>query len=106
MLCVHVSVHVVPDRVEEFRAASVLNATASRDEPDVLRFDVLQDEADSAHFVLVEVYRDADAAVAHKETTHYGRWRDAVAEMMARPRSAEKFTAVDPMDPAAWAVGR
>ena len=36
-------------------------------------------------FVLVEVYRDDESAVAHKETAHYKKWRDAVADMSADP---------------------
>ena len=105
MLVVHVSIQVIPDAVEEFLDASVVNATASREEPGVLRFDVLQDQADPAHVVLVEVYRDAQAAGAHKETAHYATWRDTVAEMMARPRTSEKFSVADPTDPGDWAVG-
>ena len=59
---------VRPDRVEDFLAATLANARASLTEPGVLRFDVLQDQADPAHVVLVEVYRDADAPAAHKLT--------------------------------------
>jgi (4S)-4-hydroxy-5-phosphonooxypentane-2,3-dione isomerase len=62
----------------------------------VRRFDVLQDEGDPAHVVLSEVYVDQAAADAHKQTAHYARWRDAVAGMMAQPRSSTRFTAVAP----------
>ena len=62
------------------------------------RFDVLQDEKDPAHVVLTEVYVDQAAADAHKQTAHYARWRDAVADMMAQPRSADRFTAVSPAE--------
>ena len=102
MLIVHVHVHVVADRVPEFLSASRANATASLTEPGVLRFDVIQDSADPAHVVLVEVYRDAGAAAAHKETEHYATWRDTVAEMMAVPRSSTKFAAVFPDEPSRW----
>jgi (4S)-4-hydroxy-5-phosphonooxypentane-2,3-dione isomerase len=94
MLVVHVDVRVRPDDVDTFLDATVVNATASRQEPGVLRFDVLADEADPAHVVLVEVYRDADAAAAHKETAHYAVWRDTVAGLMAQPRSSVKLRAV------------
>ena len=87
MLVVHVHVRIRPGQVEEFLAATLINARASLAEPGVLRFDVIQDEADPAHVVLVEVYRDAEAPAAHKLTPHYAAWRDAVAEMMAAPRA-------------------
>ena len=53
----------------------------------MLRFDVIQDRADPAHVVLVEVYRDEEASAAHKQTAHYATWRNAVAEMMPRSRA-------------------
>jgi len=102
MLVVHVHVRVRPGQVEEFLAATLVNARASLAEPGVLRFDVIQDEADAAHVVLVEVYRDADASAAHKLTPHYAAWRDVVAEMMAEPRASTRFSAVFPPDDAGW----
>ena len=91
MFVVHVQVRVRPDRVDEFVAATLANAKASAQEPGVVRFDVLQNRADRAHVVLVEVYRDDAAAAAHKATAHYATWRDTVAEMMAQPREPTKF---------------
>jgi len=102
MLVVHVHVRVRPGQVEEFLAATLVNARASLAEPGVLRFDVIQDEADTAHVVLVEVYQDADASAAHKLTPHYAAWRDAVADMMAEPRASTRFTAVYPPDGEGW----
>jgi autoinducer 2-degrading protein len=101
LLVVHVDVQVLPDQVEAFHAATEVNAAASRDEPGVVRFDVLADRADPAHAVLVEVYQDTAAASAHKETVHYQRWRDAVAPMMARPRSSVQYVNLSP-DDAGW----
>jgi (4S)-4-hydroxy-5-phosphonooxypentane-2,3-dione isomerase len=102
MLVVHVHVRVKPDQVDEFLKATLRNAQASLEEPGVLRFDVIQDQADVAHVVLVEVYRDGEAAAAHKETKHYAEWRDTVAEMMAVPRESVKFLAIFPTDDAGW----
>jgi autoinducer 2-degrading protein len=96
MLIVHVHVHVKPECVEAFKAATRTNARLSRLELGVLRFDVLQQADDPTRFVLVEIYRDADAAAAHKETVHYPVWRDAVAPMMAEPRTSVKFNDLFP----------
>jgi autoinducer 2-degrading protein len=104
MLIVHVHVHVVPGLVPDFLAATEANATASLEEPGVLRFDVVADLADPAHIVLVEVYRDEAGAAAHKETAHYATWRDAVAPMMAVPRTSTKFSAVFPAEDGRWAT--
>lgn len=98
LFIVFVDVHVKPDRVAAFREASVANASASVREPGCARFDVVQRTDDPTRFVLVEAYRDAQAAAAHKETAHYQRWRDAVADMMAEPRSSQKYVNVFPED--------
>ena len=96
MLVVHVHVQVKPDRVAAFKEATLANARQSLQEPGVRRFDVLQHQDDPTRFVLVEVYRDAAAAAAHKETPHYPVWRDAVAPWMAEPRRSVKFDRVFP----------
>lgn len=101
MLIVHVHVHVKPDCVDAFVAATIENARQSVHEPGIARFDVVQQADDPTRFVLVEVYRSADAPAAHKETRHYQVWRDTVAAMMAEPRTGVKFTNRFPED-AAW----
>ena len=103
MLVVHVRAHVRSGRIEDFLAATLVNAQASLAEPGVLRFDVLQDQGDPAHVVLTEVYRDADASAAHKLTPHYAAWRDAVAEMMAEPRASTRYSVVFPAGSERWA---
>ena len=101
MLVVHIQVHVKPDCVEAFKQATLANGRASLKEPGVARFDVVQQQDDPTRFVFVEVYRDAAAAAAHKESAHYPVWRDAVAPMMAEPRHSVKYSAVFP-DPQGW----
>jgi autoinducer 2-degrading protein len=96
MYIVHVDVQVKPEAVDGFRRASIENARQSVQEPGVARFDVIQSSADPTRFVLVEVYRTEAAAGDHKETAHYATWRDSVADMMAVPRQARKYTAVFP----------
>src|SRR3984885_13452739 len=105
MLAVHVHVRIRPERIGDFLAATVINARASLAEPGVLRFDVIQDQADPAHVVLVEVYRDDEAAAAHKQTPHYAAWRAADADMVAEPRASARFTAVFPDAGEGWASG-
>ena len=101
LLIVHVHVRVKPEAIEAFRAATLANARASVQEPGIARFDIAQQTDDPTRFVLVEVYRSADAPARHKETAHYAAWRDAVAPLMAEPRSSVKFGNVFPAD-AGW----
>ena len=101
MFIVHVFVHVKPDQVDAFKVATLENARNSVQEPGIGRFDVIQQQDDPTRFVLVEVYRTPDDPAKHKETAHYAKWRDTVADMMAEPRSAIKYDNVYP-DDAGW----
>jgi quinol monooxygenase YgiN len=101
MFIVHVFARVKPDQVEAFKAATLENARNSIEEPGIARFDVIQQQDDSTRFVLVEVYRTSDDPARHKETAHYQKWRDTVADMMAEPRTSVKYTNVFP-DEQGW----
>ena len=105
MLVVHVFVHVKPEFVDAFKAATVENARHSVQEPGIARFDVVQQQDDPTRFVLVEVYRTADDPARHKETAHYAAWRDTVADMMAAPRTSVKYANVWP-DATGWDMVR
>lgn len=96
MFIVHVFVHVKAESVEAFKSATLENARNSVKESGIARFDVVQQQDDPSKFVLVEVYRTADDPARHKETAHYNKWRETVAEMMAEPRSSIKFFNVFP----------
>lgn len=94
MLIVHVHVHVKPEFIEAFRAATIENARNSIQEPGIAGFDAFQQTDDPGRFLLIEVYRQPEAQARHRETAHYAVWRDTVAPMMAEPRSSVKYAAV------------
>ena len=98
MLIVQVHVHVKPEWLEAFRAATIENASNSVKEPGIARFEVLQQADDPTRFILVEVYRSVEATAEHKLTAHYAKWRDAVVDMMAEPRSNVKYSNAFPTD--------
>ena len=101
MQVVHVHVHVEPECVEAFKQATIANARESIKEPGIAAFDCVQQQDDPTRFVLVEAYRTPEAPAAHKETRHYQTWRDAVAPMMAEPRTSVKYANLFPED-SAW----
>ncbi|MGA1874134.1 MAG: putative quinol monooxygenase [bacterium] len=98
MYIVHVFVQVKPDQIEAFKAATIENARGSLKEPGIARFDLIQQQDDPMRFVLLEVYRTPNDPARHKETAHYQKWRDTVADMMAEPRSAIRYENVFPDD--------
>jgi Uncharacterized conserved protein len=91
---------------DAFKAASLANARESAREPGIARFDVIQQMDDPTKFVLVEVYKNENAPLAHKETHHYNTWRETVADMMAEPRSAIKYKNLFPATSNGWDYGK
>jgi len=98
MLIVHVHVHVKPEHIEAFRQATIDNARNSVMEPGIARFDVIQQADDPARFVLLEVYRNLEATVQHKQTAHYYAWAARVTDMLAEPRTRVTYANVYPPD--------
>jgi Uncharacterized conserved protein len=94
MPIVHVHIHVRPDDVGRFINATLANARASRQEPGIAQFELIQQNDDPTRFVLIEAYRTADDPARHKATAHYATWRDTVAPMMAEPRRGMTYSAL------------
>jgi len=92
-----VHVHVKPEAVEAFVEACRENHEQSIREPGNRRFDVLRDAAEPSRFVLYEAYACAEDAAAHKQTDHYRKWRDTVADMMAEPRKGVSYLGLYPV---------
>jgi len=98
MFITHVFINVKEDHIDAFKKATIENAQASLKESGITRFDLIQQIDDPTRFVLLEVYRTSDDPPRHKETDHYKKWRDTVAEMMAEPRYSIKYNNVYPGD--------
>jgi len=94
MIATLVYVNVKPECVEAFKEITCYNHDNTRKEPGNVRFDVLQANGDVTKFVLYEVFVDEEAAAAHKNTEHYLKWRESVADYMATPRSATATTPI------------
>lgn len=102
MIVTSVTVYVKKEHVDAFIAATVENHEGSVKEPGNMRFDVLQSMDDPTRFLLYEAYETQDAAKAHKETPHYSKWRETVADWMAKPREGVPHSVVAPGDKILW----
>jgi (4S)-4-hydroxy-5-phosphonooxypentane-2,3-dione isomerase len=98
MLVLLVNIKVKSERVEDFKRATVDNASNSLKEPGVARFDFCQSAEDPTRFIIYEAYRAAEDHAQHRETAHYRRWKAAVEPMMAEQRTGQKFSNVFPSD--------
>ncbi len=96
MYVVLVHVRVKEDKVDDFVKATLENAAASVKELGNRRFDVLQSVEDPSRFILYEAWASMEDAAAHKETPHYQKWRDTVADWMAEPRRGVEYRSLFP----------
>lgn len=102
MMIVQVTIEVKKSSIPAFISATIENAENSIKEPGVIRFDFIGEKDNPQSFLLTEVYRDEDAAQAHKKTAHYLKWRETVAEMMKIPRRGVQYCVIYPVDELAW----
>jgi len=102
MIVTVVNVFVKPENIGQFIEATIENHQHSIREKGNLRFDVLQHRNDSSKFTLYEAYESDEAAAAHKNTTHYLKWRETVEPWMAGPREGIAHTVLAPTEKSAW----
>jgi autoinducer 2-degrading protein len=97
-LSVHVKGRISPGAAssEIFYKNTIQNAKQSILEDGISRFDVLNRIDNNDEFLLIEVYNSANGPGDHKLTSHYNSWRENVADLMAEPRSAAKYTTLFP----------
>ncbi len=97
-----VSIHIKEEYLADFIDASLENHRCSVQEPGNLRFDILQTVDDPARFTFYEAYETPQQATAHKDTPHYLKWRDTVANWMASPRTGTAHRALAPLEKSKW----
>ena len=102
MLVTCVTVYVKPVNIDDFIKATTENYENSVQEPGNMRFDVLQCTTDPTRFLLYEAYESEEASKAHKQTEHYLKWREIVAEMMVKPREGIPHRVICPQKREKW----
>ncbi|MCK5078024.1 MAG: antibiotic biosynthesis monooxygenase [Calditrichia bacterium] len=102
MIATAVFIYVKKEKIDDFIKASLKNHEGSVKEPGNLRFDVLQCADDPAKFMLYEAYESEEDVTAHKKTEHYLKWRETVADWMAKPREGIKHNILAPTDRSKW----
>jgi autoinducer 2-degrading protein len=102
MIVTCVEIFVKRKQLDEFIAITRQNHEGAAAEPGNLRFDVLQAKDDPTRFFLYEAYESEEAAKAHKETPHYLKWKDTVADWMAKPRVGTPYRVLFPQGADRW----
>ena len=93
MIVMQITHNIKPERVEDYVAATLANAQATRQEPGNVRFDLLRDANDPCSFQLYEAYVDREAHQAHLASAHFATWKSAVQGVFAG-NAIRKFEAV------------
>lgn len=95
MFIVIVSFHVKPECVEQFLAATSEDARASRADPGVIRFDLIQQTEDATCIALYEVYGARPDGERHLEMAHFKKWQSTIAPMLFEPPHAVTYSQLD-----------
>ncbi|MFT3997807.1 MAG: putative quinol monooxygenase [Asticcacaulis sp.] len=73
-----------PGKAEALHALLSAMTAPSRAEPGNLRYDLWQDRAEPARFVLDELYTDDVAVAAHRATPHFQTYLAAINDLAER----------------------
>jgi quinol monooxygenase YgiN len=87
MIVITAKFRVLPDEADDWPATSRAFTEATRAEPGCLWFDWSRSLDDPAEYVLVEAFRDDDAASAHVTSDHFrAAQRDLPPHLAETPR--------------------
>lgn len=73
-----------PGKAEALRTLLDGMLVRCRAEPGNLRWDIWQDQTQPGRYVLDELYRNGDAASAHRETPHFKNYASKIGELAER----------------------
>jgi autoinducer 2-degrading protein len=79
-----IDIDVVPGQIDTYLAALKENGAASVKEPGCREFDITVSQKDPNHVFVFEVYEDAAAAQAHRDTEHFKKYAAATKDMVAK----------------------
>lgn len=91
MVIFQINHYVKPEFIEAYKAAVWEDARKSTLEEGVLRFEVFQDQVNSTHFSLLEIYCDIQAREFHLQTPYLLKFREILngQGMLTRTESNE-----------------
>ena len=102
MIVTCVTVFVKENHIDDFIKATKENHEGSISESGNMRFDVLRSRDNPSRFLLYEAYESEEAVKAHKTTPHYLKWKEKVADWMAKSREGIPYSVVCPAERNMW----
>jgi len=84
---------IAPGQIDAYLAALKENGAATVREPGCHEFNILVSQKEPNHVLIFEVYDDAAAAQAHRETEHFKKYAAAIKDMVVK-REVRPFSSV------------
>jgi (4S)-4-hydroxy-5-phosphonooxypentane-2,3-dione isomerase len=84
---------IQPGQIDAYLAALKENAAAAVKEPGCREFNILVSQKDPNHVLIFEVYDDAAAAAAHRETDHFKKYAAAAKDLFVK-REVRPYSSV------------
>ena len=88
-----VDVDIVPGQIDNYVAALKENGAAAVHEPGCREFNITVSTKDPNHVFIFEVYDNAAALEAHRQTDHFKKYAATTKEMVAK-RDAKQLASV------------
>ena len=88
-----VDLDINPGDIDKFLAALKTNGAESVKEPGCREFNILVSQKDPNHVLIFEVYDDAAAAQAHRETDHFKKYAATIKDLFVK-RDVRPFSSV------------
>jgi (4S)-4-hydroxy-5-phosphonooxypentane-2,3-dione isomerase len=79
-----VDIDVVPGQIDNYLAALKENGAASVQEPGCRAFNITVSQKDENHVFIFEVYDNAAALDAHRQTDHFKKYATITKDMVAK----------------------
>lgn len=95
MLIQIVYLQVLPENRQRFLQIALENVAASRQEPGIVQFDLLEQQDSPQHFLLYEVYRSQADLEAHRLTPHFARWAKTGVPLLVGERRRVMYLPVE-----------
>ena len=86
-----INIFIKPNYIEKFKEIVSINVRNSRKEEGIISFDVIQSVDDPTEFVLIEIYKNPEAQIGHRQTEHYKAFKAAVADLQNKPYKVGSF---------------
>ncbi|MBD2387304.1 putative quinol monooxygenase [Cylindrospermum sp. FACHB-282] len=90
-LCVVARFNALPDKIEALKALLLELIEPTRQEPGAIKYELLQNQADSAEFTFVEEWASDEALKVHLASPHFQAAAAKLEALVATPPEIRRY---------------